>query len=169
MLVPALALVAVALTGTAIDLVAVQAVQRRTQSVIASAADDAAGMVDARRIQLDAVTIVDPVAARRAVENHLRASPLPGRLQRLDVTVRADRVALAACMSRPPGGFDDDLAAVTVPVLVVAGADDDLAGDPAGLADRVADGRSLTVPGGHFDANGHPALQGAVIDFVLAG
>jgi len=95
-LVPALALVAVALTGTAIDLVAVQAVQRRTQSVIASAADDAAGMVDARRIQLDAVTIVDPVAARRAVENHLRASPLPGRLQRLDVTVRADRVDVVA-------------------------------------------------------------------------
>ncbi|MFO1538095.1 MAG: alpha/beta fold hydrolase [Actinomycetota bacterium] len=95
--------------------------------------------------------------------------PLGRRFRRLADSVRADRVALAACMARPPGGFDDDLATVAVPVLVVAGADDDLAGDPAGLADRVADGRSLTVPGGHFDANGHPDLQDAVIDFVLAG
>jgi len=48
----------------------------------------------------------------------------------------------------------------------VAGADDELAGDPAGVADRVADGRALTVPGNHFDANAQPALQRALVEFV---
>jgi len=92
--------------------------------------------------------------------------PLGRQFRRLADSVRADRVALAACMSRDPVDFVAAVDAVGVPVLVVAGADDDLAGDPAGLADRLTDGRALTVPGNHFDANAQPALQRALLDFV---
>lgn len=92
--------------------------------------------------------------------------PLGKQFRRLADSVRADRVALAACMTRAPVDFVAAVDAVTVPVLVVAGADDELAGDPAGIADRVADGRALTVPGNHFDANAQPGLQRALLDFV---
>ena len=92
--------------------------------------------------------------------------PLGRQFRRLADSVRADRQALAACMSRDPVDFVAAVDAVAVPVLVVAGADDELAGDPAGLAERVADGRALTVPGNHFDANGQPALQRALLEFV---
>ncbi|MBM3660409.1 MAG: alpha/beta hydrolase, partial [Actinobacteria bacterium] len=85
--------------------------------------------------------------------------PLGKQFRRLADSVRADREALAACMTQAPVDFVAAVDAVTVPVLVVAGADDELAGDPAGVADRVADGRALTVPGNHFDANAQPALQ----------
>lgn len=92
--------------------------------------------------------------------------PLGRQFRRLADSIRADRVALAACMSQPPNRFEADVDAIAVPVLVIAGADDDLAGDPAGIADRVADGRALVVPGTHFDANAQPALQRALLGFV---
>jgi len=95
-LVPTLMLVAVALCGIAVDLVAVHAAQRRTQGILASAADDAAGMVDTRRIQLDGATVVDPGAARRVVAAHVAATRLPGTLRRLDVEVRSDSVEVRA-------------------------------------------------------------------------
>ncbi len=95
-LVPTLALVAVALCGIAVDLVAVHAAQRRTQTLLASAADDAAAMIDTRRIQLDGATVVDAAAARRVVSAHVGAARLPGRLRRLDVEVRRDSVEVRA-------------------------------------------------------------------------
>ena len=96
MLVPTLALVAVALCGIAVDLVAVHAAQRRTQGILASAADDAAAMIDTRRIQLDGVPVVDPNAARRVAGAHVAAARLPGTLRRLDVDVRSDSVEVLA-------------------------------------------------------------------------
>lgn len=92
--------------------------------------------------------------------------PLGRQFRRLADSVRADRVALAACMTQDPVDFVAAVDAVAVPVLVIAGADDELAGDPAELAARVADGRALTVPGTHFDANAQPALHRALLDFV---
>lgn len=94
--------------------------------------------------------------------------PLGRQFRRLADSIRADRAALAACTSasRPPvGAHLDDLA---VPVLVIAGTDDDLAGDPRGLAGRIAGARWLTVPGDHFTANAQPGLHHAVLEF-LAG
>ena len=93
-LVPALALVAVALTGIAVDLTAVHVQQRRAGAIVAAAADDAAAMIDTRRVQLDARAIVDPSAARQVVDAHLRATPPPGRIERVDVVVGADRVTV---------------------------------------------------------------------------
>lgn len=95
-LVPALALVAVALSGIAVDLTSVHIQQRRAGAVLAAAADDAAAMIDTRRIQLDGRAIVDESAARRVVTAHLRATPPPGTLERLTVEVLPDRVRIEA-------------------------------------------------------------------------
>ena len=51
---------------------------------------------------------------------------------------------------------------IHVPVLVIAGADDELAGDPQGLADRIPGGRSVTVSGDHFTS------PGRAVDPILA-
>lgn len=79
--------------------------------------------------------------------------PLGRQFRILADSIRADRVALAALMraGRPRAG--DYLDDVHVPVLVVAGTDDDLAGDPQGLADRIPGARWVTVPGDHFTSN----------------
>ncbi|MGE5501025.1 MAG: alpha/beta fold hydrolase [Ignavibacteriales bacterium] len=54
-----------------------------------------------------------------------------------------------------------------MPVLVVAGARDVLAGDPQGLADYIQGGKSVTLPGcDHFNAIPHALLKAAVFDFL---
>jgi len=92
--------------------------------------------------------------------------PLARQFRRLADSVRADRVALAALMQAGrPRPFDilDD---IKVPVLVVAGADDELAGDPQVLADRMDSARAVTVPGDHFTANARAV--DAIIDFLAS-
>ena len=92
--------------------------------------------------------------------------PTGRRFRHLADSVRADRVALAACIGaaqpRPAQHLDE----LAVPVLVVAGSDDDLAGDPAAVATRIANGRSAVVPGDHFTSNGRPELHALLLAFV---
>jgi pimeloyl-ACP methyl ester carboxylesterase len=76
--------------------------------------------------------------------------PLGAQFRRLADSVRADRVALAALMQAGRPRPSDHLGDITVPVLVVAGTDDELAGDPQGLADRISGAGWVTVPGDHF-------------------
>lgn len=92
--------------------------------------------------------------------------PLGAQFRRLADSIRADRVALAACMDAPAAHPEFRPDELTVPLLVIAGVDDELAGDPMVLADRAVAGRALTVPGNHFDANAQPALQRALVEFV---
>jgi pimeloyl-ACP methyl ester carboxylesterase len=79
-----------------------------------------------------------------------------------------DRLALAAC-SRAPRS-ERDLAAMRrlgVPTLVVAGARDDLAGDPQALADAIEGARAVRLPGcDHFSAIAHGLYKAAVFDFL---
>jgi pimeloyl-ACP methyl ester carboxylesterase len=79
--------------------------------------------------------------------------PLGRQFRTLADSIRADRLALAALMQagrpRPADHLDD----IGVPVLVIAGTDDELAGDPQGLADRISGARWVTVPGDHFTSN----------------
>ena len=77
------------------------------------------------------------------------------------------RLALAAC-SR--GGRTpltrDSLMAIRRPTLVVAGARDQLAGPPQGLADAIPGARAVTLPGcDHFSCIGHPLFKASVFDF----
>ena len=57
--------------------------------------------------------------------------------------------------------------ALQVPVLVVAGARDELAGDPESLARAFGDGRAVTLPGcDHFSAIAHALYKASVFDFL---
>jgi pimeloyl-ACP methyl ester carboxylesterase len=79
-----------------------------------------------------------------------------------------DRKALAAFsqVSNPP--LDQDaMRRLDMPVFVVAGAGDEGAGDPQGLANMFPHGHSKTIPGvDHFSAIPHALTKGAVFDFL---
>jgi len=79
-----------------------------------------------------------------------------------------DRRALAAFFhTESPRLAPDDLASLTMPVLVVAGVFDELAGDPQGLAQAFPDGRAVALPGlDHFSAIPHAATKATVFDFL---
>ena len=50
--------------------------------------------------------------------------------------------------------------------LVVAGARDQLAGTPQGLADAIPGAKAVTLPGcDHFSCIGHPLFKASVFDF----
>ncbi|MBX3496514.1 MAG: alpha/beta fold hydrolase [Parvibaculum sp.] len=81
-----------------------------------------------------------------------------------------DLKALAAC-ARAPRAEDRgaSLALIRNETMVIAGARDDLAGDPGPLAARMADARAEIIPGtDHMFALANPMFKGAVMDF-LAG
>ena len=79
-----------------------------------------------------------------------------------------DRLALAAMVRGKSAPLTaGDLAALTMPVLVAAGSQDALAGDPQGLADHIAGAHAVTLPGcDHFNAIPHALLKAAVFDFL---
>jgi len=79
-----------------------------------------------------------------------------------------DRLALAALTRAKDEPFArEELASLKVPVLVVAGARDELAGDPAGLAKIFPDGRAVSLPGcDHFSAIPHALFKATVFDFL---
>lgn len=79
-----------------------------------------------------------------------------------------DRLALAAC-SEGRGRLltVDDFAAIAAPTLVVAGALDEIAGDPRRLADAIPGAKCVTLPGcDHFTAIPHALFKAAVFDFL---
>lgn len=79
-----------------------------------------------------------------------------------------DRKALAAC-SRGAGTMftRDDVSKVSAPTLVVAGARDQLAGDPEELAAAIPGAKAATLPGcDHFSAIPHALFKAAVFDFL---
>lgn len=73
--------------------------------------------------------------------------------------------ALSASRSSPPERAD--LARLPMPVLVVAGQRDDLAGDPDELARVFPYGAGKSLPGvDHFSAIPHASLKATVFDFI---
>jgi pimeloyl-ACP methyl ester carboxylesterase len=79
-----------------------------------------------------------------------------------------DRLALAALTRAKDEPFArEELSGLNVPVLVVAGARDELAGDPEPLARAFPDGRAVTIPGcDHFSAIPHALFKATVFDFL---
>jgi len=79
-----------------------------------------------------------------------------------------DRLALAALTRATDAPFSkQELAKLNVPVLVVAGARDELAGDPKPLAETFPDGRAVRIPGvDHFSVIAHGLYKAAVFDFL---
>jgi len=112
----------------------------------------------ARAALADALLTPDPSTITDARGKMFRAfADQPGK----------DRFALAACMrGMSPHLPLDTLAALQGPILVVCGAMDDTAGDPATLAAALNDGKSVVIPGrDHMSAVGDKNTRGAVIDF----
>lgn len=79
-----------------------------------------------------------------------------------------DRLALAALTRAGDGPFErDTLRSLNVPVLVVAGSRDELAGDPEALASAFPDGRAVVIPGcDHFSVIAHALYKATVFDFL---
>ncbi len=121
------------------------------------------------------VTIADDGRDRGAFAAGLLAhdpaeihDPIAAQFRTLADSVRADRLALAAWASAEHTDVAPLLGEIRVPVLVVAGSDDVLAGSPDDLAGRIPGASAVTVPGDHFTSNAQPALHEAVIAFLAA-
>jgi pimeloyl-ACP methyl ester carboxylesterase len=84
---------------------------------------------------------------------------------------KEDRLALAALTRAADAPITREmLGMLPVPVLVVAGARDELAGDPEPLAKAFPDGRAVRVPGvDHFSIIAHALFKASVFDFLDGG
>jgi len=122
-LVPTMTLVLLALGGIAVDLTAMHTSQRAVHRIVSAAADDAAAMLDPREVQRSGRVRIDPLAARRVVEAHVRDDTVPGELTgpvRVDVSADGTAVEVHATvrlrhvmMRAVPSAGDDVVIAVT--------------------------------------------------------
>ena len=87
-------------------------------------------------------------------------------LRQFRVMAGLDREPLLAYV-RAPGSVGPAPDGVDVPVLLVVGDDDENAGNPAPLAERL-DATLVRVPGDHFTANSRPELHRALTTFLAA-
>jgi pimeloyl-ACP methyl ester carboxylesterase len=80
---------------------------------------------------------------------------------------KEDRLALAACSRGPrPDITREALVAIRRPTLVIAGARDQLAGPPQGLADAIPGAKAVVIPGcDHFSMIAHGLFKASVFDF----
>ena len=107
----------------------------------------------------EAMTITDPSA--------ITEPTLKGFRQFAD-NQGDDKLALAACSEGLGEPLDlDELYRLSMPVLVVAGVFDKLAGDPQALADAIPGAKAVTLPGvDHFSAIPHALFKASVFDFL---
>ncbi len=78
-----------------------------------------------------------------------------------------DRLALAACSRGPREAITREaLGAIRRPTLVIAGARDEMAGPPQGLASEIAGAKAATIPGcDHFSMIAHGLFKANAFDF----
>jgi len=81
-------------------------------------------------------------------------------------TTKGDPQALLPLLDSWEHVTQADLARVTMPTLVVAGAEDQDNGSAPELARRLPDGRYVEVPGGHMSSVTKPELGQAIADFL---
>ena len=79
-----------------------------------------------------------------------------------------DRLALAACSeAAQSGGGSAEPGRLMVPTIVIAGARDEIAGDPQTLADAIPGARAVSLPAcDPFSAIPHALFKAAVFDFL---
>jgi len=83
-------------------------------------------------------------------------------------TTKGDPVALLHILDTFVDTTAEQLRAIAVPTCVVNGIDDDDNGSGQELADMLADGRYIAIPGNHMSAVMKPELGLAIRDFLLA-
>jgi pimeloyl-ACP methyl ester carboxylesterase len=111
----------------------------------------------------------NPMAeAMEADDPETIANPLLRSFRRFADEQGEDRLALAALTRAADPPFTrDEVAALSVPTLVIAGSRDDLAGSPQELASVIPGARAITLPGcDHFSAIPHALFKAAVFDFL---
>lgn len=91
--------------------------------------------------------------------------PLDRAFRRFAERNGADLEALASVQRASASGIPGDVRTIHVPTLVVAGADDRLAGSPEELAAAIEGAISVVIPGNHLSAVG-PALAAAIVAFL---
>ncbi len=111
---------------------------------------------------------LDLAAAMRADDPADIADPLTRGFRIFAEAQGEDRLALAACAERRNAPLAlTELARLAMPVLVLAGARDEIAGDPAELAAAIPGARAATIPGcDHFSTIPHALTKAAVFDFL---
>jgi pimeloyl-ACP methyl ester carboxylesterase len=81
-------------------------------------------------------------------------------------TTRGDPQALLPLLGSFVDTAPEELARLTMPTLVVAGAEDRDNGSSEELAASLADGRYVEIPGNHMSAVTKPELGAAIADFL---
>lgn len=94
------------------------------------------------------------------------ADPTAKAFRRFADSTGADRLALAASQRAPRRSEPPDLAAITVPALVLTGDRDTLVGSPQELADRIPGASLHVLSGDHLGAVNDPAFPKAIVDFL---
>ena len=107
-------------------------------------------------------------AAMRAKDPESITEPMLRSFRQFADEQGEDLEALAACTEAMNPPLDPDaLSTLAMPVRVIAGMQDRLAGDPEGLARRFPYGKGVTLPGcDHFSAIPHGLTKAAVFDFL---
>jgi len=112
----------------------------------------------------------DPDAMARAMEAASPdeiADPMLKSFRHFADEQKEDRLALAACSRGARSEITrDTLMAIRRPTLVIAGARDQMAGQPQVLADAIAGAKAVTIPGcDHFSMIAHGLFKASVFDF----
>ncbi|HEX9024436.1 MAG TPA: alpha/beta fold hydrolase, partial [Geobacteraceae bacterium] len=81
-------------------------------------------------------------------------------------TAHGDPVALLRILDASVDTPSEALTRIGMPVLVLAGAEDDDNGSAKALADALPDGRFVEVPGNHMSAVTRPELGAAIVAFL---
>ena len=126
------------------------------------------GGVGGRLLEPDARAEAPMAAAMEAATVDEITEPLLKSFRNFADEQGEDRLALAALTRAVDSSLDREaLRALEVPVLVVAGARDELAGSPEDLANAFGDGRAVSLPGcDHFSAIAHALYKATVFDFL---
>ena len=89
-----------------------------------------------------------------------------GRMIKMIEARGGDPIALAGVQHGHVAVTAHEFANVSVPALVFAGIDDDVNGDPAGLAAVIPGAQLVRTPGDHMSAIPTPELRAAIIRFL---
>ncbi len=126
------------------------------------------GGVGARLLDEQSIPGNPMAAAMEAQDPETITDPMLRSFRRFADEQGEDRLALAALTRNSHAPVERAaLQALRVPVLVVAGARDELAGDPEVLARSFGDGRAVVLPGcDHFSAIPHVLFKSTLFDFL---
>jgi len=110
-----------------------------------------------------ALAIAESLEAERLSED---TAPTPRAFRTFADATKADRLALAAVQRARVVEGHPDLRSVAVPVLLVVGDRDTLAGDAEAVVRALPDARLVVVPGDHLSAVMSPEFASAVVGFL---